>query len=191
MNALPRSNLFMTVEEYLGFEEQSDVRHEYVGGEVQAMAGASRRHGQIVMNIAGHLWSALRHGTCETHTNDVKVQAAPDFIYYPDVVVTCSSDERDPLVIRHPVLVVEVLSPGAAATDRREKMIYYRNIPSLLCYLIVHQDERRLEKHWRGNTGDPWEYDLLLEALCSEIKIPELDVQLTFDEVYEGVSFDS
>jgi Uma2 family endonuclease len=107
------------------------------------------------------------------------------------VTVTCSPDEHDPLIIKHPTLVVEVLSPGTAATDRREKMVKYRNIPSLLCYLIVYQDERKLERHWRAATGDPWEFELLLETLNSRITIPGLDVELTFDEVYEGVHFES
>lgn len=62
MNALPKSSWLLTVEEYLAFEEHSDVRHEYVGGEIHAMAGASRRHGRIVTNISGQLWTALRGG---------------------------------------------------------------------------------------------------------------------------------
>ncbi len=165
MNALPRSNWFMTVEEYLDFEKQSDIRHEYVGGEVHAMAGASRRHGQIVMNIAGHLWIGIAARNSAKRTQMMsRFRQRQTIIYYPDVVVTCSSEEQDPLIIKHPVLVVEVLSPGTAATDRREKMIYYRNIPSLLCYLIVHQDERRLRSTGvtipaiRGSTNCYWKH---------------------------------
>lgn len=191
MNALPKTHWFMTVEEYLCLEERSDVRHEYVAGESHAMVCASRRHGMIVTNIAGHLWTALRGSRCETHTNDVKVQVAEDMIYYPDVVVTCDPDDSDPLIVTSPTLVVEVLSPTTATTDRREKMIYYREMSSLLCYLIVHQVKRRIEQHWRDNTGDMWEFSLQLETLTKEIRIPGVDVSLTFDEIYEGVSFDS
>ncbi len=191
VNAQPRTCWFMTVDEYLAFEKQSDLRHEYVAGEVHAMVGASRRHGLIVMNIAARLWQALRGGPCETHTSDIKVQAARDIIYYPDIVVTCSDGEDDPFIIKHPTFIVEVLSPSTASTDRREKMIYYRNMPSMLCYLVVHQDERKLERHWRDATGDPWEFDLLLKSHNSRILIPSLDIELTFDEVYEGVQFDA
>lgn len=181
----------MTLEEYLAYEEQSDIRHEYVAGEVHAMVGASRRHGQIVMNIAGQLWTNLRGSSCETHTNDVKVRVAQDIIYYPDVVVTCSAAESDPLIIQHPTLVVEVLSPSTASIDRREKMVSYRKIPSLLCYLVVYQDERRIEKHYRNDTSEPWEFDLLLDVYNSVLNIPGLDVQMTMDQVYEGVTFDA
>ena len=190
MNALPRTNWHMTIREYLAFEEQSDIRHEYVAGEIHATAGASRRHGLIVMNVAGQLWAALRGGPSETHANDVKVQAAVDVIYYPDVVVTCDPDDRDPLIVNAPKVVVEVLSPTTATTDRREKMIYYRQIPSLLCYLIVHQDQRRIEQHWRDNVEDPWEFSMLLPELKSVVRTPGLDVEMSFDEIYQGVSFD-
>lgn len=71
MNAPPKSSWLLTVEEYLAFEEHSDIRHEYVGDEIHAMAGASRRRGRIVANIFGHLWTALRGGSCEVATNDI------------------------------------------------------------------------------------------------------------------------
>jgi len=191
MVALQRTNWFMTVEEYLAFEEQSDVRHEYIAGEVHAIAGSSERHQIIAFNIASALRRAARERGCRVILNDVKLQVEPDFIYYPDIMLLCDPADDDPYIKERPSLVVEVLSPTTATTDRREKMVKYREIPSLLCYLVVSQDERKLERHWRAAVGDPWEFELLLESLNSRITIPGLDVELTFDEVYEGVSFDT
>ena len=191
MVALQRTNWFMTVEEYLAFEEQSDVRHEYIAGEVHAIAGSSERHQIIAFNIASALRRAARERGCRVILNDVKLQVEPDFIYYPDSMLLCDPADDDPYIKERPSLVVEVLSPTTATTDRREKMVKYREIPSLLCYLVVSQDERKLERHWRAAVGDPWEFELLLESLNSRITIPGLDVELTFDEVYEGVSFDT
>lgn len=191
MVALQRTNWFMTVEEYLAFEEQSDVRHEYIAGEVHAIAGSSERHQIIAFNIASALRRAARERGCRVILNDVKLQVEPDFIYYPDSMLLCDPADDDPYIKERPSLVVEVLSPTTATTDRREKMVKYREIPSLLCYLVVAQDERKLERHWRAAVGDPWEFELLLESLNSRITIPGLDVELTFDEVYEGVSFDT
>ena len=190
MNALPKTNWFMTVEDYLSFEGTSDVRHEYVGGEIFALAGASLRHAEIVGNIHYRLRDAVRDRGCRVVTNDVKVQAAEDVIYYPDVVLTCDPDDNGPYVLHSPVLIVEVLSPSTESIDRREKMVGYRKISSLLCYLVVHQDERRVEQHWRDAVGDPWEYTLQLEDFTREIAIPGLDSKLTFDGIYEGVEFD-
>ncbi len=191
MNAQPRTCWFMTIEEYLAFEAQSDARHEFVAGEVHALAGSSERHQIIVFNIASGLRERARELGCRVLMNDVKLQTVEDFIYYPDVMVVCDPVDDDPYVKKRPIFLVEVLSPSTASTDRREKMIYYRNIPSMLCYLVVHQDERKLERHWRDDTGDPWEFDLLLESHNSRIMIPGLDIELTFDEVYEGVQFDA
>lgn len=190
MNALPRTSWFMTIEEYLDFEMTSDVRHEYVAGELHALAGSSERHQIIAFNIASSLRDRARARDCRIVLNDVKLQVASAFIYYPDIMVLCDPTDDDPYVKERPTLVVEVLSPTTASTDRREKMVKYREISSLLCYLIVHQDERRIEQHWRDNAGDMWEYSLLLETLNSRIAVPGLDVELTFDEVYEGVSFE-
>ena len=99
-------------------------------------------------------------------------------------MVTCDPDDDNPLIITRPVFVVEVLSPYTANIDRREKMIEYRKLPSLHCYLVVYQDERRVERHWRDAAGDPWEFDMVVER---SVKIPGLDVTLALDDVYEGV----
>jgi Uma2 family endonuclease len=86
----------LSVEEYLRLEETSPVKHEYVGGFIHALAGASKRHNQIALNIASRLRDAVRGGPCRVYIGDVKVRVADDVYYYPDVVVSCGSESTDP-----------------------------------------------------------------------------------------------
>ncbi len=184
MSAVARSQWHLSVDEYLAAEEHSEVRHEYVNGEVYALAGASLRHGQIVGNIHATVWNGLRGRSCKTVTNDMKVQVSSSVIYYPAVVVTCDPDDLGPLVIRHPVFIAEVLSPSTASTDRREKAMLYLRMPSLLCYMIVYQDAKCVELHWRPDSDSEWRFELVIGR---SVEIPGLELKLSIDQIYEGV----
>ena len=165
-------------------EETATVRHEYVGGMIHAMVGATKRHNQIGLNIASRLLGAARGGPCSVYANDVKLRVADDIIYYPDVMVTCERED-DPLIETSPCLIVEVASPSTQSIDRREKMLAYRRIPTLQAYLIVAQDEHRVERHWRDKSGE-WRQG---EAVGDEgfVPIPCLETKLTLAEIYEGL----
>jgi Uma2 family endonuclease len=130
----------LTVEEYLQLEESATVRHEYVGGEIFAMVGATKRQNRIVGNIFARLWGVARGGDCRVYSEGVKLRVAEDVIYYPDVMVACGPEGEDPLVEDDPCLVVEVVSPRTETTDRREKLAAYKRMPGLRAYLIVAQD---------------------------------------------------
>ncbi len=141
--------------DYLAFEETSQIRHEYVGGEIHAMVGGTLRHHRIALNIARLLADRLEGSPCQVFAEGVKlhVQAA-DCIYYPDVIVYCTSAIADEAKLIHDAaLVVEVLSQSTAETDRREKLVAYRKLPGLRAYWIVSQDEQRVEVHERDATG--------------------------------------
>jgi Uma2 family endonuclease len=173
-----------TIDEFLRFEEGSPVRHEYVGGEVYAMTGATARHNRIVGNIFGLLWTAARGGSCRVYTQAMKVRVADDVIYYPDVVVVCAPRSDDGMVVLDPCLIVEVASPGTARIDRREKLAAYRRVPSLRAYLIVDQRRRRVERHWRDADGD-WQHEDL--AGEGSVPAPFPETSLSLEEIYEGV----
>ena len=149
----------LTVEEYRALEASSDLRHEYVHGVVRAMSGASRRHNRIVLNIATRLVAAAAGGPCRIYAEGVRTRVADDVFYYPDVVVACGepghSHEEE-----SPCLVVEVLSPSTELIDFREKALYYRRKSGLEAYVIVHQYERRVERHYRDASGE-WQYEAL------------------------------
>src|SRR5688572_15073 len=140
----------LTIEEYLELEEKADVKHEYVGGQIYAMSGASKRHNVIIGNVFAELRPAARHAGCRMYVNDVKVRAAADVIYYPDVMVACGPDQGGPLIEEAPCLVVEVISPSTEMIDRREKMLVYTRMRSLRAYVIVDQDSRRVVCHRRN-----------------------------------------
>jgi Uma2 family endonuclease len=177
---LPR----MTVEEYLQFEAAAPTKHEYVAGEVYAMSGVTRRHARIVMNITGRLWGAARGGPCEVISVDVKLRAATDRIYYPDVMVLCTPGPDEDVVLHDPCLLVEVTSPSTARTDRSEKLGAYQGVPSLRAYLIVDHRRRRVERHWRDAAG-AWQRDEIVGE--GRVPVPCPATELALDDIYEGV----
>lgn len=179
----PNLDLPVSVEEYLRLEEARAVKHEYVAGERYALAGASKKHNEITVNIATRLAPAARSGRCRVYASDVKLRAAEDAFYYPDVMVVCGPRDEDPLIEEAPCLLVEVTSPSTEMIDRREKVMMYRRIPSLEAYVIVHQDRPRVERHWRDETG-AWRYaDVVGEG---RLPLPCPEIELTLDEIYEG-----
>jgi Uma2 family endonuclease len=174
----------LTIEEYLKLEEAATVRHEYVGGEVFALIGATKRHNRIIVNITTRLWGAARGGDCRVYSESVKLRVSDDVIYYPDVIVSCGPEGNDPLVEDAPCLVVEVVSPSTETTDRREKLAAYKRMPGLEAYLIVAQDRRWVESHLRGEDGVWRRGDLVDEGRFS---IPCPVTNLSLSEIYEGL----
>ena len=145
----------MTADEFLAWDADQTVRHEFVRGEVFAMAGGEDRHYSVALNLAVALHQHLRGSPCRVYGSDVKLRVeAADCFFYPDLMVTCSpADAADRLVKREPVLVVEVLSPSTAAFDRGEKFAAYRQLPSLAEFLLVDIDARRCELFRKGADG--------------------------------------
>jgi Uma2 family endonuclease len=174
----------LTVEEYLQLEESATVRHEYVGGEIFAMVGATKRHNRIVGNIFARFWGVARGGDCLVYSEGVKLRVAEDVIYYPDVMVACGPEGEDPLVEDDPCLVVEVVSPRTETTDRREKLAAYKRMPGLRAYLIVAQDRTWVEHHLRGEDNLWHRGDLVDDGRFS---VPCPDTTLTLAEIYEGL----
>jgi Uma2 family endonuclease len=148
MTDLAARHHLLTLDDYFRLEAAAvDVKHEYVAGQVYAMSGASRRHNRIAGNIFARLWTAARGGPCRVYMSDVKLRAAHDVVYYPDVMVACGAEGTDPLVEDAPCLVVEVLSPSTQLTDRREKALVYRQLASLRAYVIVDQARRWVHRY--------------------------------------------
>ena len=175
----------MTVDEYLQFDERSPLRHEFVAGEVYAMSGATARHGKITMNVATRLFAAAGDGPCSVFVNDMRLEAADDRYYYPDVLVVCTPIADSDVIAREPCVVVEVTSPGTGRIDRGEKLDAYRRIPSLLAYLIVDHRRRRIERHWRDAPGGDWRREEIVAE--GRVAVPCLDVEISLDDAYRRV----
>ena len=174
---LPAEDLPMSAADFLAWDATQTVRHEFVAGEVFAMAAAGEAHVTLALNIAMQLRQHLAGSPCRTFITDMKLRVeASDAYYYPDVMVTCSkSDTADPMVKREPVLLVEVLSPSTAAHDRGEKFVAYRLLPSLQEYLLVNPATRRCDVYRKGADGlwvlHPFEPGQDLRLACVELTI--------------------
>jgi Uma2 family endonuclease len=181
----PARKLSYTFAEYLALEAASDTRHEYLNGEIFAMAGGTPEHGALSANVIGELYASLRGGSCVVYTSDVRVRVrATGLDTYPDVSVACGA-ERDPEdtnAVVNPVVLVEVLSDSTEAYDRGEKFAHYRRIPSLRDYLLVSQHEARVE-HYRRNDDDTW---TLRDVRPPEVVHLSIGCELSVVAVYGG-----
>jgi len=180
----------LSIEEYRKLEEGATVRHEYVAGEIYAMVGATRRHHRICGNVFRRLADAAAGGPCRVSMETVRLEvlgedASTSVVYYPDVMVACGPEPEDPYIEEAPCLLVEVVSPSSEATDRREKFMVYRQIPTVEAYLIVSQDRRRVERHFRDEDG-VWRKADLVDEGRFPVPCPP-GVELTLAEVYEGL----
>lgn len=178
----------LTVEAYLQGELRSEVRHEYVNGEVFAMVGAGVAHNIIALNVASALRNHLRDGPCQGFVSDVKVhikEADDERFYYPDVFVACDPRDGEPYYRDHPRLIVEVLSEHTERNDRSDKFYAYRRIPTLMEYVLVAQDVQRVEVYRRETS-----WDLELYGKGQRFRLDSADMELSVAEVYESVEVD-
>ncbi|MBK7003430.1 MAG: Uma2 family endonuclease [Rhodoferax sp.] len=175
---------------YLEGEVHSTVRHEFVDGEVYAMAGAGEAHNLIALNVAARLRSAVRGGPCRVFISDMKLHvAAWNAFYYPDVMVVCNAADAHTHYKESPSVIVEVLSDSTAGIDRREKLLAYRTLASLREYVLIAQDKRQIDIYRRAPDGanDVW----LLESLGDGdlLQLESVEVGMSMAEVYEDVVF--
>ena len=175
----------MTYAEYLAAEVAAEVRHEFLNGEVWAMAGGTPEHAALAAALIGELRTALRGKPCRVYTSDLRVRVpATGLSTYPDVSVVCGSPETspdDPEAITNPVIVAEVLSDTTEAYDRGAKAAHYRRLPSLQEYVLVAQTEPLIEVYRRTEAGR-WE---LLEARPGElVELRSLGISLDVAAVY-------
>lgn len=179
--------LYMSADEYLAAESKASVRHEFVNGRVFAMSGATRRHNLICGNIFSVLHSFLRGNGCRPYMEAVKVHiVSANCFYYPDVMVACDTFDDNSVYTEEPVLIVEVLSPSTAATDRREKLVNYLQIPTLKEYLIVHQQRKCAVLHRRNAQGS-WD-SLIFETDEMVLEsIPKGKLTIPLDAIYENI----
>jgi Uma2 family endonuclease len=190
MSAIPKTNL--TPQEYLEFERNSDIKHEYFEGEIFAMSGAKRNHNVINQNLNGLVWQHLRDRGCESYSGDMRVFVPATGLYtYPDLVVVCGEAEFQDEVsdtLLNPVMLIEVLSESTEGYDRGKKFQNYRSIGSLEEYILVSQEEARIEKYVKHGDG----FWLLSEAvgLDSSIEFSSIECEINLNEVYDKVEFE-
>jgi Uma2 family endonuclease len=178
----------MTYAAYLAAEEVSATKHEYLRGDVYAMAGGTPEHAALMAAATVELGLALRGRPCRLYTSELRVRIeATDLSTYPDISVVCgaletSASDRNAMI--NPILLVEVLSDSTEAYDRGEKFAHYRRLPSLREYLLLSQHEPRIES-FRKNAQGIW---MLAEAGPGErLTLAALDdVHLDVDLIYSN-----
>ncbi len=176
----------MTVEDYLAAEEQSDVRHEYLGGLVYAMAGKTHDHNRIVGNLYRTLSDHLSGAPCQVYMSDIRVNfdlKRDEYYYYPDLVVTCDKRDDHPRFIRFPKLIIEVLSPSTERVDKREKFFAYTTVESLEEYVLVSQDTREVIIARRVNE---WRKEIV-SGVDAVVTLASLGCTLPLSAIYDGV----
>jgi Uma2 family endonuclease len=184
MNTNIARQVTISIEDYLQGELVSDIKYEYVNGEVYAMAGAKRAHNIISMNLSGLLHQHLRGTPCQAYGSDMKVgilTATDDYFYYPDLQVSCEKN-ANPLYNQQPKLIIEILSDSTERIDRAEKFRDYRKLASLEEYVLVAQDTPRVEIYRRAEN---WELVLFTQA--DTFYLNSIDLSLKVPEVYENV----
>lgn len=179
--------LKINVDDYLQGELVSEIKYEYINGEVWAMSGAKRAHNIISMNLSGLVFAHLRNTPCRVFNSDMKVRvqtARDDCFFYPDLHVTCSHTDNAELYNTQPKLIVEVLSDATERYERAEKFHHYRKLASLEEYVLVAQDLQRVECYCRA---EAWDLRLFQQDdfACFE----SIGLELPLADIYEGLVF--
>lgn len=176
-----------TFEEYLAFERESEIKHEFYDGEIFAMAGGTLRHNALALNIGAALRGTRSPG-CVGFQSDQRVRVlATGRTTYPDVTMVCGPIELDPgdvskTTITNPTLIIEVLSPTTEQADRGEKWRHYQLIPSLQEYVLVSQIEPRIEVFRRQDLGS-WEYRDVREGSVALASGPSLNLASIYEDL--------
>jgi Uma2 family endonuclease len=178
-----------TVDEYLAFEEESEIRHELYDGEIFAMSGASPRHNQISWNVVGALAPQIRRGPCRGFAADMRVKIPTTGLYtYPDAGVICGDPQytdEQPRSLLNPTMIVEILSATSQDFDRGRKFAHYRTIPSLQIYLVVDQGAVHVERYTRQPDGQWILYET--DDVTETVELPAIGASLALSDVYERV----
>lgn len=169
--------------DYLKNELTSEIRHEYIDGNLYAMAGASDNHNKISGNVLVEFKGKLKQkdSPCVTYMADMRLKQGSKY-YYPDVMVVCSADNKDKYNKTAPVILVEVLSDSTRRKDLTTKRFYYQNIPSLKEYVLIEQDKAEIQVCRKKDHWQPYYY-----YLGEEITFELIGVTLSVEDIYYQV----
>jgi Uma2 family endonuclease len=180
------SEKYFTVDEYIEFEENSEIRHEFHDGYLYPMSGTSDAHNEIVLNMATALRSTFQKQGCKIYAENLKLQIVENSKYlYPDIMLTC--DERDsasPFIKRYASLIIEVLSKSTAAYDKSDKFDLYQRVASIQYYLLVDSRWQSVELYSRTTKGTIWTYQKFYER-NEIIEFSKLNFELSLEDIYQ------
>ncbi len=186
--ALTKLKPRLSVQEYLAWEAENEIKHEYIDGEVFAMSGGTGKHSRVAANAIIALGRQLGNSTCSVHTSDMRVKVAADRYVYPDLSVVCGEEQfedKSETSLLNPILVVET-SPSSIERDRFAKRDFYREVPSIQAYLVIDQHRVCAELYSRADVA--W----LLQVFTDPedvIPLAMLNCELPLADIYRGINF--
>ena len=175
----------MSREEFFAWAELQDARYEFDGFEPVAMTGGSINHNRMGLNIYFALRSRLGSSPCEALGPDTGVATVGNAVRYPDSLVTCTETPGLDHVVRDPVVVFEVLSPGSGRVDRIEKLREYRAVASIRRYVVLEYKSVGLTMFARANGHSDWTATAMSSG--DTLLMPEIGIEVPVSEFYENV----
>lgn len=185
--AQPAHSVNYSLEDYVALEDSSSVKHEFLEGQIYAMAGGTPEHAALKAAVTGLLFAHLKGGNCRLYDADLRVKVQQTgLLTYPDVTVACSALERDaqdPNAILNPTLLIEVTSRSTEEYDRGDKFEHYKHIPTLKEYLLVSHKERSLDL-WRRETNGSWSRTNV--GTGQTVMLASVGANLAVDEIFDS-----
>jgi len=184
---LPKLKAKMNVEVYLEGERISPVRREFIEGELYEMDASGVDHNFIVGDLYAFLLNHLRDSDYHLFFHDIKVRVSKEHFYYPDIFVSCKEKPESPYFRDNPILIVEVTSSSTEQIDRREKLIFYRRMPSLHEYVIIDQYKMSVEAHRKQSDGKWITY--YFDESSTTVDLTTINLSIPLPDLYRRVQF--
>ena len=182
--------ILISREDYLAGELVADRKHEYVAGQVYAMAGGKANHQRVALAFSREAGNGLRGKPCEPFGSDFLVRVAlgmnDEAFYYPDGMIVCEPVGGGDRFTDQPVVILEVLSKSTRRNDEVQKLRDYFTLPSLQVYLLAESDEAVVRVYRRGEEGFKLS---LLSGMDEIVNLPEVDLRISMSELYRDVDF--
>ena len=179
----------ISIDNYLAGEQQSPIKHEYVGGVVHAMVGATNTHNMIATNALVEIGRQLLGHKCRVFNSNTKIRVrmtSQTRFYYPDVSIICHPNPQSDVFQDQPSVIIEVLSDSTRRVDEGEKRDAYLTIPTLTHYILLEQSALGAIIYERGESGFSRS---VLSSISDRIEIPDINLTLELAAVYDGVEF--
>lgn len=183
----PAHSIHYSFADYLALEASSNVKHEFLDGQIYGIAGGTPEHAALKAAVTGLLFAQIRGGRCRAHDADLRVRVLETGLAtYPDVTIVCGPSERDPEdenAVTNPTLIVEVPSRSTEEYDRGDKFEHYKRIPSLREYVLVSHRDREVEAWTRGG-DDAW--TKAVSRAGERAVLRSIDAELGVTELYDA-----
>lgn len=190
--AAPQAEKNYTSEEYLKIERNSPTKHEFIGGRVLSLAGSNRTRSLIGSNATIAIGNRIHGQKNEIYSGNMRVQMSPTRYSYPDVVIVSSKPsftDNESDVLLNPTIVVEIYSKDTNSLDKTEKLESYLAMDSIREYLLVKEDELRVE-HYAKQNAKQWVYRIYNERE-EIISMESINCKVSLSEIYAQINFDN